>query len=283
MKKQALTHRSYFKSYSPGDMGGLSARALLGVSRLAGGGKLPPAPFSRTPKAAKPTTFIALGCAIFGSALGCHVPPPPGDSTSEATLTSIRDTTLYEDAGGALGNGAGQHMFTGNTGAGRTVRVLVAFDVAGTVPAGAKITAVELRLNMSVTSSVSATTVGLHRVLADWGEGDADAAGGEGGGAPASAGDATWLHTFFRDTFWSSPGGDFEASSSASVEVEDVRAYQWESTDQMVADVQMWLDDPSSNYGWLLMGDEDMTTAKRFDSRENASEADRPSLTITFE
>ncbi len=284
MKKQALTHRSYFKSYSPGDMGGLSARALLGVSRLAAGGKLPAAPFSkqflraRTPKAAKPTTFIALACAIFGSVLGCA-----GHSTSEVTLTSIKDNTLYEDTAGALGNGAGQHMFAGTNGPGRLVRVLVAFDVAGNVPAGTTITAVELRLNMSIASSDSGRTVGLHRVLADWGEGDADAPGGEGGGAPASEGDATWLHTFFPDTFWSSPGADFEATSSASIEVEDVRAYQWGSTDQMVADVQMWLDDPSSNHGWLLMGDENTTGAKRFDTRENASEADRPRLNVTFD
>lgn len=278
MKKQA----SHFKSYSPADMGGLSARVLLGVSRLAGGGKLPPAPFSRTPKAAKPTTFMALGCAIFGSVLGCHVPPPPGDSTSEATLTSIKDTTLYEDAAGALGNGAGQHMFTGRTGGGSKVRGLVEFDIASNVPAGATVTDVKLHLNLSRVSAPSARTVGLHRVLADWGEGDADAAGGEGGGAPASVGDATWLHTFFPDSFWSSPGGDFEAGSSASIEVEDVRAYQWGSTDQMVADVQMWLDDPSSNQGWMLTEEENKTDAKRFDTRENASEADRPRLTVTF-
>lgn len=287
MKKQALTHRSYFKSYSPGELGGLSAQALLRVSRLAATGKLPAAPFSkqflraRTPKAPKPTTFIALGCAILGSVLGCHLLPPPGDSTSEVTLTSIKDNTLYEDSAGAVGNGSGQHMFAGANSGGR-LRVLVAFDVAGNVPAGMTITAVELRLNMSRTNSVSAQSVGLHRVLADWGEGDADAAGGEGGGAPASAGDATWLHTFFPNTFWSSPGADFEATSSASIEVEDLRAYQWGSTDQMVADVQMWLDDPSSNHGWLLMGDENTTAAKRFDSRENASEADRPRLIVTF-
>ena len=44
----------------------------------------------------------------------------------------------------------------------------------------------------------------------------------------------------------------------------------------------MWLDDPSSNHGWLLMGDEITTGAQRFDTRENASEADRPRLTVTF-
>jgi hypothetical protein len=285
MKKQALTQRSYFKLYSPGDMGGMSALGLPGVSQHTGGGKLPAASFSkqflraRTPKAAKQATFIALACVIFGSVLGCDNLFPPGDST---TLTSIKDNALYEDAVGALSNGAGQHMFTGKTGGGTTVRALVAFNVKSNVPVGATITAVKLHLNLSRFSSPSTRTLGLHRLLTDWGEGDADASGGEGGGAPASVGDATWLHTFYPDSWWSSPGGDFEAGSSASIEVEGLGAYKWGSTDQMVADVQRWLDDPSSNHGWMLMEEENKTDAKRFDTRENASEADRPRLTVTF-
>src|SRR5438105_5696276 len=46
----------------------------------------------------------------------------------------------------------------------------------------------------------------------------------------------------------------------------------------MVADVQLWLDNPASNFGWLVLGDEsDIATAKRFDTRESASP---PVLTI---
>ena len=162
-------------------------------------------------KAARTTILIALACATFGSVMGCHRRAHP----PQVTMTTIKDNTLYEDVAGALSNGAGDHMFTGRTGGGSTVRALVAFDVAGIVPAGATITAVLLSLNMSRVSAPSARTVGLHRVLADWGEGVADAPGGEGGGAPASAGDATWLHTFFPGSFWSSPGGDFEGALSA--------------------------------------------------------------------
>ena len=228
---------------------------------------------SGTPKTAKLMTFIALGCVMLGSVMGC--------TKSKVTMTSIKDTTLYEDVTGALSNGAGQNMLSGTTGAGRPVRVLVAFDVAGKVPAGSTLTAVELRLNMSGTNSVSAQTMGLHRVLADWGEGNT-AAPGAGIGGPASKGGATWLHTFFPDQFWGNPGADFQATSSASIAVEGIRAYQWGSTAQMVADVQMWLDNPSSNHGWLLMIDDNATTAKKFDTRENASEANRPRLTLTF-
>ena len=48
----------------------------------------------------------------------------------------------------------------------------------------------------------------------------------------------------------------------------------------MVADVQSWLDNPASNFGWLVLGDETaIATAKRFDTRESASP---PILTIEF-
>jgi serine protease len=48
----------------------------------------------------------------------------------------------------------------------------------------------------------------------------------------------------------------------------------------MVADVQSWLDNPATNFGWLVLGDESTgTTAKRFDSRESTSP---PVLTIEY-
>jgi hypothetical protein len=51
----------------------------------------------------------------------------------------------------------------------------------------------------------------------------------------------------------------------------------------MVADVQSWLDDPASNFGWLLLGDETTSlTARRFDTREAPNSALRPALEITF-
>jgi hypothetical protein len=51
-----------------------------------------------------------------------------------------------------------------------------------------------------------------------------------------------------------------------------------------VADVQAWLDAPSSSHGWLIRGNEGMPqTSKRFSSREAESEELRPALRVTFE
>ena len=46
---------------------------------------------------------------------------------------------------------------------------------------------------------------------------------------------------------------------------------------------QMWLDNPDSNYGWLVLGDEtENRTSKRFDNSENETEANRSVLTIKY-
>ena len=52
---------------------------------------------------------------------------------------------------------------------------------------------------------------------------------------------------------------------------------------EMVADVQQWLDTPSTNHGWLLRGDEiGSFTAKRFDTREHPDPTLRPALRIVY-
>jgi hypothetical protein len=156
---------------------------------------------------------------------------------------------------------------------------VLAFDIAGHIPPGSTITAVTLSLNMSRTIDAIPRIVELHKLLADWGEGTSMASGGEGEGAPATPNDATWRHRFFDTIFWTIEGGDFSATVSASQSVGDVGQYMWSSA-QMVADVQSWLNNPGSNFGWLVLGDESTSpTARRFDTRESASP---PVLTIQY-
>jgi hypothetical protein len=191
-----------------------------------------------------------------------------------------KDNTLYEydPAEGDHSNGAGFHFFAGENGMGERRRGVLAFDISGSVPPGSTITAVSLSMNMSMTP-VGAVTVELHKLLADWGEGTSHAPMGEGDGAPATPNDATWRHRFFDTIFWTTQGGDFLAMVSASQSVGGVGQYTWSSA-QMVADAQSWLDNPASNFGWLVLGDETaIATAKRFDTRESASP---PMLTIQF-
>ena len=199
----------------------------------------------------------------------------------QVNLSASHDNTLYQDLNGALSNGAGEFFFAGNSGgATPSRRGLIAFDLSA-FPINATINSVTLTLHMSMTSS-GAQDVAMHRVLSAWGEGASDASGGEGGGIAAAAGDATWLHTFFNSSFWSNPGGDFDAAASAISSVNAVGFYSWSSA-QMIADVQNWLTNPTANFGWLLRGNESIVqTTKRFDSRESLIEEFRPELTIDY-
>jgi hypothetical protein len=96
-------------------------------------------------------------------------------------------------------------------------------------------------------------------------------------------GDATWLHTFYPGSQWSTPGGDFVATISASKTVGAAGAYTFASTANLVADVQMWLDTPAQNFGWIVRGNEASSgTAKRFSSREHQTAVLHPMLTVTF-
>jgi len=217
------------------------------------------------------TLVVATALGVLGGSLA---------SAGTINIMPSKDNTLYEyvPAEGDHSNGAGFHLFAGENGEGEVRRGVLAFDIAGTIPPGSTITAVSLTLNMSMTPA-GPETVELHKLLADWGEGTSHAPMGEGDGAPATPNDATWRHRFFDSVFWTTQGGDFSATVSASQSVGGTGHYTWSSA-QMVADVQSWLDNPASNFGWLVLGDETaIATAKRFDTRESASP---PMLTIEF-
>ncbi|MDZ4778869.1 MAG: DNRLRE domain-containing protein [Planctomycetia bacterium] len=198
------------------------------------------------------------------------------------SLGALKDNTIYESTL-ALSNGAGEFVHTGRTKEGVLRRGLIAFDVAAALPANAVVTNVELTMNMSQANDASIQVSSLHRLMADWGEGTSNASGGEGSGAPAAAGDATFANRFHPDTAWSTAGGDFVPLASASTDVSGLGIYVWTSAG-MIADVQDWLGDTSNNFGWIIRtGDEiEPSAGKRFDSRTNPEFAFRPSLSIDY-
>ncbi len=196
------------------------------------------------------------------------------------TLAPSKDNTLYEDPQGRNSNGAGPGIFAGTSGQGQIQRALIAFNF-GQIPAGSTVEAVTLTLFQSNNrADLTEEVVQLHRVERDWGEGGSNAGGGGGSGVPATAGDATWVHTFFPNATWANPGGDFEAMVSASMSIGENGPHTFASTAALVADVQAWLDHPASNFGWLVRGREGVArTSKRFDSRTGPNP---PRLTVTF-
>lgn len=205
------------------------------------------------------------------------------------TLVSSRDNTLYENALGLASNGSGYYFFAGRTANLEQRRGLVRFSVGDSIAPGSTITSVSVTLYMSKFPDLGGVPapVVLHRVLKDWGEGASNADFEEGGGTQPEPGDATWLHTFYdtlNTNLWTNPGGDFFSPFSASATIDTVIGfYTWNSTSALVSDVQGWVNNPSTNFGWLLrVSIPGAKTAKRFNTREDTTAARWPRVTITY-
>lgn len=208
--------------------------------------------------------------------------PATARASAVVTLTPAKDNTLIENPAGARSNGSGAAMFAGRVSQATNPvrRAVLAFDVAAAIPAGSTITSVSLTL-VNTSQNAGPADLELYRLEADWGEG---ASAGDGGsGANAQPGDATWIHTHFDTELWTTPGGDFVATVSASEVVAGPGTYTWDSTPALVADVQNMLDQPTLNFGWIILGDESApSTVKRFATRSANDPIDRPQLTVAF-
>lgn len=218
-------------------------------------------------------------------------------SAATVSLAPSKDNSIIQVSpidGAQLSNGQGD-LFVGRTnqdgqGAATTSirRGLIAFDIAGSVPAGATITGVALSMREGMGNNGN-RAIALHRTTAEWGEGASFFSGGTG--AAAADGDATWFYRSYNVSTpalrlpWGAPGGDFSPTASASTIVTAGAADQlftWSSAANplLIADVQQWLADPSTNFGWTILGDETAgQTAKRFRSGESSTP---PSLTIEY-
>ncbi|MEJ8566601.1 PQQ-dependent sugar dehydrogenase [Elongatibacter sediminis] len=198
-----------------------------------------------------------------------------------------RDASLYEDLEGDVANGSGSYLFFGKVGSAGNEelrRALMHFDVSS-IPDGARIESVQLQVEVNqipMTSGAGGLAT-LHRVLDSWGEGASDAFGNEGTGTTAQSDDATWQHRFYSDTDWVQDGGDFTPAPSASVGY--AVAYEtltFASTSALVADVQSWVNDPVTNHGWILLGNESLAySARRIYARESVGQA-VPLLTVDY-
>jgi len=224
---------------------------------------------------------ITLATTIPRHRRAVAVPAPAVQTPHTVTLTPSKDNTLYESFDGSLSNGVGIHLFAGATAGFSRRRAVIAFDLASDIPASSTVTSVSLKIQ--VTKSIAGNeALELHALTKDWGEGASNAgAGRDGGGAAAKTNDATWLHTFFPDKRWTNQGGDFAAAADASVNISGAgSSATWSSSTPFVARVQSWVSQPSTNFGWIIIGNETTSaTAKAFDSREGTI---KPVLTIDY-
>ena len=228
-----------------------------------------------TPRLRRTAAIVAC---LFLAATGAH-------ASDTAQLTPLRDNTLIQTSGSPTSLGAATSFYAGRVGSndgGTFRRAVLLFDLADAVSAGSTILSATLTIRCNrVPPGSPPQTFRLHRLFESWGEGTSNAFGGTG--AAATPGDATWVDRFHPGMPWSTPGGSFEPTPSATRTIGAVGSYEFASTPELVADLQAWVDDPSSNHGWILVGNEStLQSVRRFDSRESSLSL-RPRLTVTFE
>ncbi len=197
------------------------------------------------------------------------------------TITAAADNTVYQSPN-TSSNALGQNMLCGTNGGGSPRRGLVKFDLASLIPPGAMIINATLTLHCNQSRAIP-DDVFIYKLSNNWGEGTSNAgSAGDGGGVPATTNDATWLSRFFPGELWATAGGDYMATASAGVNIASVGSYNWSGAG-VTADVQSWINNPTSNFGWILICNEaSLSTARKFGSKENTSVANRPSLSVTY-
>ncbi len=188
-------------------------------------------------------------------------------SAATTTLAPVADTTLAQELPDNS-SGICDSIFAGNTdnGVGTARRALLQFNLSS-IPAGSIINSVTLSMPVTRGGNHVNSTFTLHRVTSAWVEGTAGCGvRGGGQGEPTAGGGTTWNT---MPNFGAASGSTLVSTTSPT----------WSSTG-MASDVQGWLDTPASNNGWILLGDETISTStRRFDSREGGTP---PSLLVDF-
>jgi uncharacterized repeat protein (TIGR03803 family) len=187
-------------------------------------------------------------------------------------IISDKDNSIYS-TNPEGSNGLGGELHSGRLGyeGGLTIRrSLLHFDLSS-IPAGSTIYSATLILQVRRNKDGG---VSLHKLIANWGSSD-DV-------SPPAEGDATWNHAFFPNTKWTTPGGDFETTATASTGNLEEGAPL--IIPNLTADVQSWVNNSSTNFGWMLKGTDDNIpyTAKIIYSRNHPVENLRPVLHVTY-
>src|SRR5688572_1196056 len=188
-------------------------------------------------------------------------------TSSNATLTVIDptvagsvalapsvDTSIYSAGSKPQGTAS---LIAGRRRNGITDRALLRFNL-NEIPSQTVIQSARLQLTVTrIPQSPANSDFSLHRMLRSW---NVDA-----NWSLATAG-SPWAN------FGGSSGTDFVSSPTATRLIAGGGPYDFGPTSQLTADVQLWLNDPGANHGWLLKSESETTsgTARHFGSSESA-------------
>lgn len=194
-------------------------------------------------------------------------------SADSVTLIPTEDATISEKSLD-MPLGGQTTLDSGTTGPNEGLkmnRALLKFDVAASIPTNATVTSVAL--TMTVVQAPTATNLwfSLHKVLKGWSESV-----------------VTWTNRLSPAAPWSAPGGaealDYSSSVAQSNFITGTGTFTFTSSSSLVADVQDWVSNPATNFGWILICEqEDLErSVRKFASRESSTATNRPSLEVHF-
>lgn len=228
------------------------------------------------------------------------------------TLSAAHDTTISSQSPDN-NNGAAGSILTGRRSAsGSRMRGLIRFTMPASLEDRVTVTSAVLTMYTEVMNKLgeatetpfesgqpTAATVSLKLLSQTWDEGNgvvlksgsttqANSAGEPCTTITTSRG-ATWTYANCKAATGDWAGGTtVHTSDSASVaRAVPPRAITWSSS-TMNADVQGWIDSPSTNFGWLITSNSEGNTAattaqaQRFYSSEGSVSSRRPALAITY-
>ena len=201
-----------------------------------------------------------------------------------AGYSGFSDTTIFSESYNSGGGTDGIYSGTINQltfgGQKQHRRALIEIDLTS-IPPGWIIEDATLRMTVSTSGgNFGDIDYSLHRITGSWGEGNVVGPSEGGFGGPAQVGDATWQEGRLGISAWNAAGGDFVSSPSstepAGLAGSDV---EWSGAG-LIADVQLWVNVPLANHGWLVLSslEGQQQRIKKFHSSEATQF--RPVLTV---
>ena len=195
-----------------------------------------------------PFSCFRLWCAdvvvaAFCSSLALLAMLPRVVSAAELTLPASEDAFISEHFPAPTGTAS--ELIIGTQGNNFPVdsdknRGLLRFTGVNQIPAGARITSVRLTMTVTKAPPGPVSDFHVHRLLKPWNDSE-----------------CSWLVRLAGpDGSWNEPGGeagtDYAEVSSAHQMIAGPALYAFESTDAFIADVNLWLSQPTQNFGWLV-------------------------------
>lgn len=194
----------------------------------------------------------------------------PTYGTLITNLTPVADTAIRDGTSADVSFGIALALPVGVGGSGSPINhALLKFPIEF-IPTNATVTAVTLRLNSIAGNPFTPGTANFstYRMLKPWNETE-----------------TTWNTRLAPAIGWGVPGAqanvDYVSAASASAPITPGPSVNFLNSAEMLDDVELWRTDSGTNFGWILIADNELAgSGKQIASREAGLQA--PALLVMY-